>query len=132
MSKKTYYVQSGNWCLRLNLNPKEFDNLDDTYMELGTRSIETIFGNKEFEDPDDDYYLVTDDDGNNVLNDDVDLPIPTFTIDTHIMSSKNDGPYKLLATVKTSQLFANAAQDENFKFACGIEKKETKNKKKDK
>lgn len=130
--KKTFFVQCGNWCLRLNINLKDFETKHDAYVEIATRSLEAVFGMKEFDDADDDFYAILTEDGANALDldDDAELPIPTFTTDTYVLSSKNDEPHKLVATLKTSELFANAAQFDNFGYALEAEKLESKNKKK--
>lgn len=127
MSKKIFFVQCGNWCLKLNIDSSMFDNKSEIYSELGTRALETIFSSKDFSDENDDYYAILNDDGVNVLSLDEDdnLPEPSFTTNTHILSSKGNEPHKLIATLKTSELFANASQFDNYKFALEAEKLES-------
>ena len=122
-----YFVQCGNWCLRLNIDPHSFEHINDCYVELATRALEIIFGDKEFFHPDDDYYAILNENGVNIFeHDDEDIPEPTFTTKIHILSSNNNEPNKLLTILRTSDIFANAAQNENYELALKAEKLESK------
>lgn len=121
MATKLFFVQCGNWCLKLNTDLKSYDSKEIGYTELATNALEIIFGDKDFTNIDDDYYALMNDDGNNVLDTDDALPIPTFTTKIHILSSKNNEPQKLLTSLRTSDIFANAAQPEHYQIALEAE-----------
>lgn len=126
MTNKLYFIQCGNWAVKINAIPKNFNSLDDLYIELATKAIEIIFGDAEFSNDNDDYYTIMNEHGVNVLDNEEDLPIPSFTTKIHILSSKQNNPHKLLTSLKTSSIFANAAQWENVKFATQAEQLEQK------
>jgi hypothetical protein len=121
MKKIRLFVQCGNWSLYLHYNPKDFSTKNQMYIEAATNALEIIFGDKDFTNIDDDYYALMNDDGNNVLDTDDALPIPTFTTKIHILSSKNNEPQKLLTSLRTSDIFANAAQPEHYQIALEAE-----------
>ena len=124
MKKIRLFIQCGNWSLYLHYTPNDFPTKNQMYIEAATYAIEIIFGNKEFTNNDDDYYALLNDDGINVLDSEDPIPIPTFTTKIHILSSKNNEPQKLLTSLRTSDIFANAAQPEHYKIALKAEKKE--------
>jgi glutathione peroxidase-family protein len=117
---KQFYIQCGNWCLKLHIDPKLYSTLTELYTELSTNAIEIIFGSKEFSNQDDDYYALMDENGVNCL-DSNDTVIPSFTTKIHILSSKKNNPHKLLTSLRTADIFANAAQWENVKYAIQAE-----------
>jgi len=123
MKQKQYFIQCGNWCVKLHINTKLFINPHECYVELATRAVEIIFGSGEFKDKMDDFYTMVNDKGVNVLETD-DQVIPTFTTKIHILSSKSDHPNELLTTLRTADIFVNAAQWENYQFALDAEKDE--------
>ena len=50
-----YFIQCGNWCLRMHADTIAFDTPTEWYLELATRAIEIVFGDAEFTDDRDDY-----------------------------------------------------------------------------
>jgi hypothetical protein len=119
-----YFIQCGNWCLCMYADTIEYDTLNDCYVELATRALEIVFGDAEFTDDRDDYYALMNEDGINVLNDENEWPMPTFTTKIHVLSSKNGEPDILLTSLKTSDIFVNAAQWENYELALDAEERE--------
>lgn len=137
MALKEYFVQCGNWCLRLNMDISSHDNPEIAYTELATEAVEIMFGNKEFTYEEDDYYALINESNVNVLeHENEEIPVPTFTTKIHIISSKKNDPHKLLTSLRTADIFANASQHENYEYALEAEKIEkrenNKNKKKKK
>jgi hypothetical protein len=121
MAEKAYYIQSGNWCLKLHQNIKSFDTPHDCYVEMATQAMELVFGDKDFSNPLDDYYAIMNENNVNVLDtDDCDV-IPTFTTGIHILSSKKGEPHQLLTTLRTYDIFANAGQWQNAEYALTAE-----------
>jgi hypothetical protein len=123
MANKLYFIQCGNWAVKINNDPTKYDSLELLYTELATKSIEIIFGNGDFDNDNDDYYAIMNDNGINMLDSD-ELPIPTFTTKIHILSSYKNNPHKLLTSLRTSDIFANASQWENVKYALQAEQLE--------
>lgn len=132
MALHEYFIQCGNWCLRLNMDISSYDKPENAYAELATKAIEIMFGDKEFPHDDDDYYAIINEAGVNVLDhENEEIPLPTFTTKIHILSSKKNDPCKLLTSLRTADIFANAAQYDNYEYALEAERIE-KRKKKDK
>ena len=123
MANKLYFIQCGNWAVKINNDPKKYESLEQLYIELATKSIEIIFGNSDFDDNNDDYYAIMNDNGINMLDSD-DLPLPTFTTKIHILSSYKNNPHKLLTTLRTYDIFINASQHENAQYALKAEQLE--------
>lgn len=116
MANRLYFVQCGNWCLQVSANPKDYDTVDFLYSELATKSLEIIFGTR-MPDAGDDYYAIMNVSGENVLNKEgEDYPIPTFTTKIHVLSSKKNQADKLLTSLRTSDMFANAGQYHKSSF----------------
>ena len=67
MAMKPYYIQCGNWCIRLSIDSREFSSIDNMYIELGTRAMEHMFSAKEF-DVNEYVYAIMDETGKNVLD----------------------------------------------------------------
>jgi len=124
MANKLYFIQTGNWAVKLNANPSDFDSLESLYIELATMSIEIIFGDKDFSNDNDDYYAIMNENGINMLDCDEELPIPSFSTKIHILSSYKNNPHKLLTSLRTHDIFINAAQHENAKYALQAEQLE--------
>ena len=119
-----YFIQCGNWCLRMYADTIDYDTLNDCYIELATRALEIVFGEAEFTNDRDDYYALMNENGVNVLDNENEWPLPTFTTKIHILSSKNSQPDILLTSLKTSEIFKNAAQNENYLLALDAEERE--------
>jgi hypothetical protein len=108
---QTYYVKCGNWCVRIEINPTDYLDIKDLYIEVGTKAIDYIYGDKEY-DGNDELIAIYDKKNNNVINSlnelDSFLDI-SFTIYTSIYKNIDNKP-DLKITLLTSELFANAGQ----------------------
>lgn len=124
MDNKPYFIYCGNWSLCMYADKTEYHTLNDLYIELATRAVEVIFSDAEFTNTLDDYYALLNEYGENVLDREDEWPMPTFTTVTHIISEKDGKPYKLLETLRTADLFANASLNEYYLSAIEAEKEE--------
>ena len=126
---RTYYIKSGNWTTKINLDDVDYEGKDDVYMEAATRSFDLIFGNKEY---DDDNILIAliNEDGNNVfeLQEGEYEVQPTFTLLTQVYTIDKNGKHKMVNELLTSDVFANAEQWDNYKQCIDIENEEDEEK----
>jgi hypothetical protein len=124
MAKQSYYVHCGNWCVKVLIDSKDFNDTSLRYIEAATRSFEYIFGNKDFSDTDT-LIAIYDKNNKNVVNtiDELDAYTEaTFTTYTEVYSNLKNPILK--SKILSSNLFANAAQFDNYTLAKQIEQTE--------
>ena len=124
MQYEHLFINCGNWTIRFEIDPRQYDNVNLCYIEYATRAIEIVFGMAEFTNDHDDFYALLNSDSINVLDHPGEWPNPTFTTTTHVISEYNGEPHKLITRLRTAQLFANAGQWENYRDALEAEEKE--------
>ncbi len=117
-----YIIACGNWVVKIVIDESLYDNEESLTFEAATRAMEKIYGVSDYGDGED-IIAIKDDIGQNIFNKKIDevTPVdykPLFGIITAVY--KENTTDKIFH--RTSELFANASQPDNFKDAIKAEK----------